>query len=156
MTSLVQLSRYCAHIKNVLNVTLAKTSVPYNRTNLQVSMALYKQGFISGIQRGSTDGPDIEPVEATPDNITSRRLWIDLKYRNNQSVIRDFGLISKPSKKVDLTVEEVKALASGLKVRTIPALQPAECIFIEHEKDVIEIQEAAKMGVSGQALFRVN
>ena len=153
--SLVLLSKFCAHVKNCLNVTLSKTSVPYNRSNLQVAMALYQQGFISSIQRGSTVGPDLKPTEVTPDNINSRRLWIDLKYRNNQSVIRQLELISKPSKKIDLTTEEIKALASGLKVRSIPALQPAECIFIKHDKDILEVQEAAKKGISGQALFRV-
>ena len=96
--SLVLLSKFCAHVKNCLNVTLSKTSVPYNRSNLQVAMALYQQGFISSIQRGSTVGPDLKPTEVTPDNINSRRLWIDLKYRNNQSVIRQLELISKPSK----------------------------------------------------------
>lgn len=155
MSSLVQLSRFCAHLKNSLNVTMSKTSLPYNRTNLQAAMALYQQGFISSVQRGSTEGPDLVPTEATPDNITSRRLWVDLKYRNNQSVISELNLISKPSRKINLTSEEIKAFASGLRVRNLPPLQPAECVFIENDREVVEVQDAAKRGLSGQALFRV-
>lgn len=155
MSSLVQLSRFCAHLKNSLNVTMSKTSLPYNRTNLLAAMALYQQGFISSVQRGSTEGPDLVPTDVTPDNITSRRLWIDLKYRNNQSVINELNMVSKPSRKINLTAEEIKALSSGLRVRNLPPLQPAECVFIEHEKEVVEIQDAAKRGISGQALFRI-
>lgn len=154
-TSLVTLSRFCAHMKNCLNVTLAKTVVPYNRTNLQVAIQLYNQGFISGIQRGSNTGPDLVPSDVTPDNINTRRIWLDLKYRNNLPVISKIEMVSKPSKKVELSAEDVKTLASGMKVRRIDQLQPAECLFIEHENQLYEINDAAKKGLGGQALFRV-
>ncbi|RCK67500.1 37S ribosomal protein S8, mitochondrial [Candida viswanathii] len=155
MASLVQLSRYCAHLKNCLNVTLSKTSVPYNRTNLLASMALYQQGFIGGVTTGSTKGPDRVPVIATPDNIASRRLWLDLKYRNNLPVINEIEMISTPKRWINLSKEEVKALASGLKVRHLQPLQPAECIFIDSAKELLEVQDAAKIGVHGRAMFRV-
>lgn len=88
-------------MKNCLNVTLAKTAVPYNRTNLQVAIQLYNQGFISGIQRGSNTGPDLVPSDVTPDNINTRRIWLDLKYRNNLPVISKIEMVSKPSKKLN-------------------------------------------------------
>ncbi|KAI5960183.1 uncharacterized protein KGF55_004906 [Candida pseudojiufengensis] len=154
-TSLVTLSKLCAHLKNCMNVSLSKTAVPYNRTNLQVAIQLYNQGFISGIQKGSNTGPDLIPTDATPNNINTRRIWLDLKYRNNLPVITNLEMISKPSKKIELSTEDVRNLASGLKVRRIDQLQPAECIFIEHENELYEINEAAKKGLSGKALFRV-
>jgi Ribosomal protein S8 len=122
-----------------------------------VARGLYKEGFISLIQKGSTSGPDLKPVEVTPDNIATRRLWLGLKYRNNQPVVRDISLISRPGRKVNLTTEEVKALASGLPVRFIKALQPAESIFLKSSGDneVVEIQEAAKRGLKGLVLYRV-
>lgn len=154
--SLVHLANFCAHIKNCKNVNIAMTSVPFSRMHLQVAQGLYKEGFIASMQKGSTSGPDLKPVEVTPDNISTRRLWLELKYRNNQSVIRDISLISKPGRKVNLTLEEVKALSSGLPVRFIKPLQPAECIFLKTEdKEIIEIQEAAKRNLSGLALYRV-
>ncbi|RLV95984.1 37S ribosomal protein S8 mitochondrial [Spathaspora sp. JA1] len=153
--SLVHLANLCAHIKNCNNVRVAITSIPYSRMHLQAVLGLYKQGFISGIKKGSIDGPDEEPTDVTPDNISSRRLWIDFKYRNNQSVIRDISLISKPSKPVHLSTEDVKALASGLQVRKITPLQPAEAIFIGSRHDIYEIHEAAQRNLEGLALFRV-
>lgn len=124
--------------------------------HLQVARGLYKEGFISSILRGSTEGPDLKPVEVTPDNIATRRLWLNLKYRNNLSVIRQISLVSKPGRKVHLSVEETKALASGWPVRFIKALQPAELLFIRADNDVIEVQEAAKRGLHGLALYRVS
>lgn len=154
--SLVHLANLCAHIKNCTNVHIGTTSIPFSRLHLQVALGLYKEGFISSVQKGSTSGPDQVAVEVTPDNIATRRLWLGLKYRNNQPVIRDFSLISKPGRKVNLTSTEVKALASGLPVRFIKPMQPAECVFLRTKNnDIVEIQEAAKRDLSGMALCRV-
>lgn len=153
--SLVHLANLCSHLKNCTNVNIATTSVPFSRLHLQAAVGLYKEGFISLIQKGSTNGPDLKPVEVTPDNIASRRLWLGLKYRDNQPVIRDISLISKPGRRVNLTNIEVKALASGLPVRFIKPLQPAEVVYLKAGGDVLEIQEAAKKNVGGLALYRV-
>ncbi|CAI5756634.1 unnamed protein product [Candida verbasci] len=154
--SLIQLANLTAHIRNCINITLSKTALNYNKTNLQALLSLYQQGFISNIQNGSNTGPDIINTPVTPLNISSRKLWIDLKYRNNSSVIRKISLISTPNRKYDLTSSEIKNLASGNKqVRRIEPLQPSECIFIENGGEFYEIQDAAKKGLDGRALFRV-
>lgn len=154
--SLVNLANFCAHIKNCTNVHIGLTSVPFSRLHLQVALNLYREGFISALQKGSTAGPDESPVEVTPDNIATRRLWLNLKYKDNVPVIRDLSLVLKPGRKVNLTSTEVKGLASGLPVRFIKPLQPAECVFIKTRSgEVVEIQEAAKRDLSGLALCRV-
>ncbi|KAF3992437.1 hypothetical protein FT663_00717 [Candidozyma haemuli var. vulneris] len=154
--SLSSLANYCAHLKNCTNVNIGFTSVPLSRLHLEISRNLYKEGFLSSIQRGSTVGPDQKPVEVTPDNIATRRLWLGLKYRDNLPVIRDLSLVSKPGRKVNLSSTEVKALASGFPVRFIKPLQPAECMFLRTpEREVVEIQEAAKRDLHGLALCRV-
>lgn len=154
--SLVHLANFSAHLKNCTRLNISNTSVPFSRLHLQLSFLLYKEGFISSIQRGSTAGPDKKPEEVTPDNISSRRLWLGLKYRNNSSVIRNFSLISKPNRKVDFTPTEIKALASGLPVRIVQPLQPAECIFVKtEENEILEIQEAAKKHLAGTVLCRI-
>lgn len=154
--SLVHLANFCAHIKNCTNVNIPSTSVPYTRMLVQCALGLYKEGFISSVQRGLTAGPDATPVEVTPDNVATRRLWLGLKYRENRPVIRDISLILTPGRRVNLTEEEVKALSSGLRVRFIKPLQPAELMFIKTEsKQILEIQEAAKQNQKGLALYRV-
>ncbi|QBM89953.1 Ribosomal protein S8 [Metschnikowia aff. pulcherrima] len=154
--SLVHLSNLCAHIKNCTNVRLSTTSVPFSRLHLQVALGLYKEGFLSSIHKGSTSGPDQAPVEVTPDNISTRRLWLGLKYRKNMPVIRDMLMVLKPGRKVNMTSTEVKALASGLPVRFVKPLQPAEVMFLRTpDKEIVEIQEAAKKDLEGMVLCRV-
>lgn len=154
--SLVHLANFSAHLKNCTRLNIATTSVPFSRLHLQLSFLLYKEGFISSLQRGSTTGPDKTPVDVTPDNISSRRLWLGLKYRNNAPVIRDFSLISKPNRKVHFDPTEIKALASGIPVRIVHPLQPAECIFVKTEDgEILEVQEAAKRHLSGTVLCRI-
>lgn len=154
--SLVHLSNFCAHIKNCKNVNIAITSVPYFRLHIQIAFQLYKHGFLSTIQRGSTIGPDTKITEVTTQNISTRRLWLRLKYRENKPIIRDLSMISKPGRKVNLSIEEVKALASGLKVRFISPLQPAENIFIRtDDRSIYEIQDAARLNLPGMPLCRV-
>lgn len=153
--SLVHVANFCAHLKNCTNVNLSTTSVPFSRIHLQIARGLYQEGFISLVQRGSTEGPDLTPVEVTPDNISTRRLWLTLKYRNNFPVIRAISLVSTPGRRVNLSVEETKALASGWPVRFIKSLQPAELLFLRCDNEVLEIQEAAKRGLKGLALYRI-
>lgn len=154
--SLVHLSNLCAHLKNCSSVNVAKTSIPFSRMHLQVAIGLYKEGFLSGVQKGSTNGPDQVPTEVTPDNISTRRLWVDLKYRKNSPVIREISMILKPGRKVNMTATEIKALASGLPVRFVLPLQPAEVVFIRTlPTEIMEVQEAAKKGLAGMALCRV-
>lgn len=155
--SLVGLANFCSHLKNCTNVQMSTTSVPFTRLHLQIALGLYREGFISSIKKGSTIGPDLKPTDVTPDNISTRRLWLGLKYRNNRPVIRSLSLILKPGRKVNLTSTEVKALSSGLPVRFIRPLNPAECIFIKTPRDeVLEIQEAARKDIRGMVLCRVN
>lgn len=154
--SLVHLSNMCAHLKNCTLVNVSKTSIPFSRQHLQVALGLYKEGFLSSVQKGSTSGPDQVPVEVTPDNISTRRLWLDIKYRKNYPVIRNISMILKPGRKVNLSATEIKALASGLPVRFIQPLQPAEIIFVRTlPTEILEVQEAAKKGLEGMVLCRV-
>lgn len=154
--SLVHLANFCAHIKNCTNVRISTTSTPFTRLHLQIALGLYKEGFLSSVKKGSTAGPDKVPVEVTPDNISTRRLWMDLKYRKNAPVIRSISMILKPGRNVNMSSTEVKALASGLPVRFVKPLQPAEVIFLRtSSKEIFEIQEAAKRNLSGMALCRV-
>ncbi|CAM9024397.1 unnamed protein product [Wickerhamomyces anomalus] len=127
------------------------------RLHLEVAAHLYKQGFISSVQRGSLQGPDKVPTEVTPDNIATRRLWLGLKYRGTDSVIRKFSLVSKPSCRIHLNKDELKLLAAGRKVRLIKPLQPSELMLIKDNKTkkVLDLAEAVNKGVEGEVLCRI-
>ncbi|EDO17823.1 hypothetical protein Kpol_1043p13 [Vanderwaltozyma polyspora DSM 70294] len=154
--SLVKLANTFAHLQNCTRVRVSLTSIPYTRLHLQVAYNLYKNGFISSLQKGSTKGPDSVPTETTPDNIATRRLWVGLKYRENKPVMSSCKLISKPSLKIYLSHNDLKKLCTGTSVRLIKPLQPGELILVRTDDAVVEINEAVAKRMNGEILCRIN
>lgn len=125
--------------------------------NLSIALALYKQGFLSSVQRGSTNGPDSEYTPTTPANVSTRRIWLGLKYRDASPVLSNMHVISKPSRKVWMSVSKLKELVDGRKGREmIKGLVPGEICFIGTDKGVMEIRDAVKRRIGGEVLIRVD
>ncbi|VEU21483.1 DEKNAAC102580 [Brettanomyces naardenensis] len=155
--SLVNLANVCCHLQNCTMARLPLAKVPYTRLHLQIALGLYNEGFVSSVQRGSINGPDITPVEVTPDNISTRRLWLGLKYRNNKPVLSHLRLISKPNRRVRLTNEELGHFASGKRVRFIPPMKPDEVVFLRTNKgEILNLYEAVKKQLDGELLCRAS
>lgn len=155
--SLVNLAHVCAHLKNVTMVKHEVAKIPLSRLHMNLAVHLYKQGFISAIQKGSDEAPDPagQPVEITSDNIATRRLWLTLKYRNDKPVLNNISLVSKPNLKLHLSPTELKALASGLYVRKIKPLRPAETMIVKtNDNSILDLQEAAAKNMAGMPLCR--
>lgn len=153
--SLVKLANTCAHLQNCSRVRTSLTSIPYTRLHLQFAYNLYRHGFLSSLQKGSTKGPDEIPVDVTPDNISTRRLWVGLKYRDTKSVLGSCRLVSKPNLRIHLTHNEMKKLCSGASVRLIKPLQPGELMLVRTKDSVIDINEAVLKKLDGEVLCRV-
>lgn len=154
--SLVNLAAVCAHLQNTTRALLLRTLIPYTRLHIDLAENLYKQGFISGVRRGDLAGPDREAVEVTPDNIATRRLWLDLKYRNGSLVIRSMQLVLKPSRRVRLLGDQLQQLAMGRRVRTVAPIQPGEAVFVkDRAKKIWELRDAAKRGLDAEVLVRL-
>ncbi|AGO12751.1 AaceriADR283Wp [[Ashbya] aceris (nom. inval.)] len=153
--SLTKLGQTCAHLQNCARVRMALTSIPYNKMHLKFAYNLYKNGFLTSLQKGSTKGPDVTPVEVTPDNIATRRLWLGMKYRENKPVLSTCRLVSKPSVRIFLEVEELKKLCSGISVRLVKPLQPGELMLVRCGDDILEINEAIAKRRGGEVLCRV-
>lgn len=153
--SLVKLANTCAHLQNCSRVRSTLTSIPYTKLQLQFAYNLYRHGFLSSLQKGSTKGPDDMPVEVTPDNISTRRLWVGLKYRDNKPVLSSCRLISKPNTRVYLSHNDMKKLCSGISIRLVKPLQPGELILVKTDSAVIDINEAVAKKLDGEVLCRV-
>lgn len=153
--SLVNLGNVCAHLQNCSRARIGLTSIPYTKLHLNFAHNLYKHGFLSSLQRGSTKGPDVQPVEVTPDNISTRKLWLGLKYRENKPVITTCRLISKPNLRISLGVEDLKKLCSGSTVRLIKPLAPGELILVRADKEIMDINDAIAKKVGGEVLCRI-
>ncbi|KAI9840769.1 MAG: hypothetical protein M1830_007916, partial [Pleopsidium flavum] len=102
--SLVTLSHVCSHLQNASRARLGLTSVPSTNLILSLMLSLQTSGFLSAVVRGGPDPPppslllnlpanntsDIEPV--TQSNISTRRLWLGLKYWNSEPVLRKMNM----------------------------------------------------------------
>lgn len=102
-------------------------------------------------------GPDLTPVDVTPDNVSSRRLWLALKYRENKPVLSKLQLISKPNRRLYASSLELKEFANGNRIRSVKPLMPGEVVFVRPRgtKDIINIHEAVQKDLDGELLCRV-
>lgn len=144
----------CARVQNGFRARLRRIAVPDTKLNLAISNVLYKEGFISGVSRGNHVQPDVEYVATTPDNIATRRLWLELKYNNDEPVLKSMSAVSKPSKKVVMKASELQNLAAGNRSQFIKGLQPGEIAILTTNYGVLELREALEKGAGGEVLCR--
>ncbi|KAF9178810.1 hypothetical protein BGZ51_007456 [Haplosporangium sp. Z 767] len=144
----------CARIQNGFRAHLRRIAVPDTKMNLAISNVLYKEGFIAGVSRGDHVQPDTTYVPTTPDNIATRRLWLELKYNNDEPVLKKMSAISKPSKKIIMKVDELQNLAAGNRSQFIKGLQPGEIAILTTNYGVLELREALEKGAGGEVLCR--
>ncbi|KAG0043181.1 hypothetical protein BGZ83_011753 [Gryganskiella cystojenkinii] len=145
----------CARVQNGFRAKLRRIAVPDTKLNLAISNVLYKEGFIASVARGNHVEPDTaEYVPTTPDNIATRRLWLELKYNNDEPVLKKMSAVSKPSKKVVMKLPELQNLAAGNRSQFIKGLQPGEIAILTTSYGVLELREALEKGAGGEVLCR--
>ncbi|KAI8884526.1 30S ribosomal protein S8 [Backusella circina FSU 941] len=144
----------CARVQNGFRAKLQTIAIPETKMNLAISNILYKEGFLTSVTRGNHLGPDQEFTATTNENVATRRLWLNLKYKENNPALSQLSLVSKPSKKVYFSVNELKNLASGSRSQFIKPLQPGEIAIINTNKGVLELQEAIEKNVGGEVICR--
>lgn len=168
--SLVHLANVCSHLTNASKARLALTSIPNSNLHLRLTTALQDAGFISTVVRGGPEPPrphlllkfpmsndenaPVEPV--TRENVGSRRLWLGLKYWDNEPVLNKMMLISKPTRRIHLNVESLRDIVRGKRQDFVEGLRlPGECIFLTTDRGVMEARECVEKRIGGMALCRV-
>ncbi|KAG9760544.1 30S ribosomal protein S8, partial [Aureobasidium melanogenum] len=132
--SLVNLAHVCSHMQNASLARLGVTSIPLSRMHLSLSLLLQKQGFLSTVTLGGPTPPAkllppthadtdsssaptksiLQEVEAvTQQNRASRRLWLGMKYWDGEPVLRKMKLLSKPTKRIWLSSNELGEIVRG-------------------------------------------
>lgn len=146
----------CARVQNGFRARLQAIAVPDTKMNLAVSNILYREGFVSSVARGNHSSPDATYTPTTPANIATRRLWLTLKYKDNKPALNSLSVVSKPSKKVTFTVNEMKDLAAGRRAKFIAPLRPGEIAIMNTNRGVLDLEEALKQNVGGEILCRAS
>jgi small subunit ribosomal protein S8 len=152
----------CTHIQNATRARLGLTSVPNTKYNLLLVTAMHKAGLLSSVTRG---GPRPPPPEAlltteteptTSANVATRRLWLGLKYWNNEPVLRNVEPVSKPSRLVTADLQTLSRVTRGFPVGQLKGLNLGETMFLTTDRGVLEAREALKRKVGGLVLCRVS
>ncbi|KKA26783.1 hypothetical protein TD95_003150 [Thielaviopsis punctulata] len=154
--------RFCSHVQNATRAGLTMTSVPNTKYNLNLAIALHRAGYISSVTRGGPTPPDPEtittavPEPVTYKNVSTRRLWLGLKYWNDKPVMSNLKSMSSSKRWVTASLSELHRLARGLEANQIPGLNLGESLFLTTDIGVLESREAIEKRRGGLLLCRVS
>ncbi|QSZ32464.1 hypothetical protein DSL72_002038 [Monilinia vaccinii-corymbosi] len=160
--SLVTLSHVASHLQNASKARLGLTSVPSSNMILTLMLGLQSSGFLSSVTRGGLNPPPMDelstyvPEPVTQRNISTRRLWLGLKYWNNEPVLSNMSVISKPTRRIWLDVDGLAKLVIGKNASIVEGLRnPGECIYVSTSSGIMEARECVERRVGGMLLCRV-
>ncbi|PWN36983.1 uncharacterized protein FA14DRAFT_159236 [Meira miltonrushii] len=119
-------------IQNGARARLRSVPLPYTNASIGIATILLNHGFIHSFTRGTRGGPS--PSNFLQANIGAKRLWIDLKYGNDdRAVLAHAKTISKPSRKINLNCAELLRLVTGRRAQFISPLGLGEIAIVRCE-----------------------
>lgn len=96
-----------------------------------------------------------EPI--TQENVASRRLWVGLKYYNGKPVLERMRLVSKPTRRVWVSVADMAGLVRGERRGYVNGLRGiGESMFVTTDRGIMEARECVERRIGGMLLCRVN
>jgi ribosomal protein S8 len=91
-----------------------------------------------------------------PLNPAKRRLWLGLKYWNNEPVLKHMKLVSKPTRRIWLTSEDLGKITRTRESSYVKGLtHPGECMFLTTDRGILEARDCVERRIGGMALCRV-
>ncbi|KAH9939184.1 ribosomal protein S8 [Amylocystis lapponica] len=145
----------CAHVQNAFRARHQRIAVPHTTQNLGILSILLRAGFILSLTRGTIEEPS--PHEFLTAGEAQRRIWADLKYRDDRPVLNNMELISKPNKPVFMDISEIRRLCSGRRAQTIKPLLMGEIAVVRTknlEYEWLEAREAIQLDLGGEVVCR--
>lgn len=130
-------------------------AVDHNTQNLGIMSILLRAGFFSSLTRGTVEAPD--PIAFNQVGPAQRRIWADLKYRDDRPVLNAMELISMPSRRVYLDLGDIRRLCSGRRVFGVAPLGMGEIAVVKtksSEHEWLEAREAIQMRLAGEVICR--
>ncbi|KAG9218251.1 hypothetical protein CCMSSC00406_0005932 [Pleurotus cornucopiae] len=144
----------CARVQNAFRARHHKIALDHNTQNLGILSILLRAGFISNLSRGTIEASD--PSEFDKASESQRRIWADLKYRDDRPVLHDMELISKPSKRVFMDVSEIRLICSGRRAQKVKPLGMGEIAVVKtknKEFEWLEAREALQLKIPGEVII---
>ena len=145
----------CSHVQNAFRARHRSISVPHTTQNLGILSILLRAGFISNVTRGTIAQPSPERFHEAGE--AQRRIWADLKYREDRPVLTAMSLISKPSKPIHMSASEIRRICSGRRAQNIKPLGMGEIAVVkttDREHEWVEAREAVQLSLEGEVICR--
>ncbi|XP_006463926.1 hypothetical protein AGABI2DRAFT_208884 [Agaricus bisporus var. bisporus H97] len=145
----------CSQLQNAFRARNARVAVHHSTQNLGILGILLRSGFISSVTRGTFAAPDPAAFHRVSDS--QKRIWADLKYRDDLPVLNDMELISKPSHRVFMDLSEIRLICSGRRAQTVKPLGMGEVAVVrtkEKEHEWLEAREALALKLPGEVICR--
>ncbi|KAH6909591.1 mitochondrial ribosomal protein subunit S8 [Coprinopsis sp. MPI-PUGE-AT-0042] len=123
-----------SHVQNAFRARHQKILVDHNTQNLGILSILLRAGFISP-----------SPIDFNAAGEAEKRIWADLKFRNDMPVLNHMELVSKPSKRIFMDVSEIRRICTGRRAQTIKPLGMGEVAVVRTnhpEHEWLEAREA--------------
>ncbi len=117
------------------------------------------EGEVQGKRKSGTEmalGEEPNHEVHVPQNPARRRLWLGLKYWQSEPVINHMKLISKPTRRIWLTSEDLATITRARKSGYVHGLtHPGECMFMTTDRGILEARECVERSIGGMALCRI-
>ena len=146
----------CSHIQNSFRARHKYVAVPHTTQNLGILTILLRAGFVSNITRGTISAPSPEQFSQVGE--AQKRIWAELKYREDRPVLSNMELVSKPSKKIFMSWSELLRICSGRRAQYIKPLALGEIAVVktsDKEHEWVEAREALQLKLDGEVICRV-
>jgi ribosomal protein S8 len=86
-----------------------------------------------------------------------KRIWAELKYRDDRPVLSQMELISRPSRRTFMDIGEIRRICSGRRAQQVKPLGMGEVAVVKtksKEYEWLEAREALRLNLDGEVLCR--
>jgi ribosomal protein S8 len=145
----------CSLVQNAFRARHKRIAVDHTTQNLGILSILLRTGFISSLTRGTIDGPSPEGFHTAGE--AQKRIWAELKYRDDRPVLSSMSLVSRPSRRIFMDISEIRRICSGRRAQTIKPLGLGEVAVVKtnsKEHEWLEVREALQMRLDGEVVCR--
>lgn len=116
----------------------------------------YPSDSLASESKSTTAAAVAQPL-ITQANVATRRLWVGLKYYRNEPVLRKMRLVSKPTRRIWMGVEQLEKIAVGVSCGYVNGVRGiGESLFVTTDRGIMEIRECVERRTGGMLLCRVN
>ncbi len=119
-------------LRNALAVRHQSVVLPTSKLKLAIGKLLMEEGYVGGVSEVNIKDNDFP------------QLKIDLKYHNQDSVIRGLRRISKPGQRIYQTAKKIRPVLGGVGVAVVST-----------SEGLLTDAQARAKGLGGEVLFKV-